>query len=438
MMISTRSWRGRAAVGASVLGLMVGLTACDSLLEVTNFEAIDERDLNDPTMVQEMVNTAINAYQQDFSYMAWVGAILTDEAVNGHNFSQYRDLDLRLIEDDNTRLNAMYQIAQGARAVADEMANRLEPVVDNPGSSLELATALTYAGYGHILLGEYFCYAPLNERSPAVWSDSIMALAVARFSRAIPIAQAAGTGAEAQRILNMARVGAARASLNRGKMAEAINFATPVPADFTVWVTHLNSPTSLRNHFFGATSGTNRTIGVDVAFRGLDDPRVRHDPDWVRGHNQSTELYTPFRSSSFSGWTRDGESEVIDEVTAIRLASGLEARYIIAEAGGMSDAQLRAFINERRTVGDQGEFTGTDLNAELRDQRRRDFFMDGHRLGDLRRYIQQHNINHFPTGPHPNDVQFGWGNYDTATCLIPHRNEGVSNSHYTPLGPPRD
>jgi starch-binding outer membrane protein, SusD/RagB family len=436
--MTTRNWRGRAAAGAAVLGLMVGLTACDALLEVTNFEAIDERDLNDPKMVREMVNTAVNAYQQDFSYMAWVGAIFTDEAVNGHNFSQYRDLDLRIIEDDNTRLRVMYQIAQGARAVGDEMADRIEKVVDNPSSSLELATALTYAGYGHIMVAEYFCYAPLNDHSPAVRSDSIMALAVNRLGRAATIAQAAGSGAEAQRILNLARVGAARAALNRGKLPEAIAFATPVPADFTAWVTHLNSPTSLRNAFFGATSGTNRTIGVDVTFRGLDDPRVRHDPDWVRGHNQSTQLYTPFRSSSFSGWTKDGPNLAIDEVTSIRLASGLEARYIIAEAGGMSDAQLRAFINERRAVGNQGEFTGTDLKAELRDQRRRDFFMDGHRLGDLRRYIQKHQINMFPTGPHPNDTQFGWGNYDTATCLIPHRDEGVSNRQYQPLGPPRD
>jgi hypothetical protein len=83
------------------------------------------------------------------------------------------------------------------------------------------------------------------------------------------------------------------------------------------------------------------------------------------------------------------------------MASGLEARYIVAEAGGMSDAELRGFIDERREVGAQGAFTGTDLQAELRDQRRRDFFLDGHRLGDLRRYQAQYGIDAFPTGPWP-------------------------------------
>jgi starch-binding outer membrane protein, SusD/RagB family len=433
IMMSRLFSRRRAAVGAAALGLLVGLGGCDSLLEVTNFEAIDERDLDDPLLVPEMVNAAVSEFQRDYSYLAWVGAIFTDEALNGHNFSQYRDLDLRIVEDDNTRLNAIYGIAQKARATGVEMAARIRKVVDNPSSSLPLATALTYAGYGHVILAEYFCYAPMNDQSPAIRSEAIMALGVEKFAEAIPIAQAAGGGAEAQRILNLARVGAARASLGQGKMADAISYASAVPADFVAWVRHANSPTYLRNHFFGATSGTNRTVGLDPAFLGLNDPRVRHDPSWVTGHNQSTQLYTPYRSASFAGWTKDGPDMVIDEVTDLRLASGLEARYIIAEAGGMSNEALRAFINERRAVGNQGEFAGADLMAELRDQRRRDFFMDGHRLGDLRRYLSQHGVDQFPSGPHPNDAQWGWGLYSTATCLVPHRNESVSNPHYVPL-----
>lgn len=436
--MSRKFSRGRAAIGAAVLGAMVGLSACDSLLNVTNFEAIDEGDLNEPTLVPEMVNTAINEFQREFSYLAWVGSVFTDEALNGHNFTQYRDLDLRIVEDDNTRLNAIYQHAQRARAGGIEMATRIEQVVDNPASSVALATALAYAGYGHILLGEYFCYAPMDDQSPAIRSDAIFALGVDRLSRAVTIAQAAGGSAEAERILNLARVGAARASLNQGNMTDAINFADAVPADFEVWVQHLNSPTERRNYFFTATSGTNRNIGVDAPFLHLNDPRIRHAAESVRGHNQSTDLYTPFRSSSFGGWTPDGESIEIDEVTPIRLASGLEARYIVAEAGGLSDGELLAFINERRAVGEQGAFTGTDLQAELREQRARDFFMDGHRMGDLRRYFRLYGIDMFPSGEHPNNVEFGWGEYSDATCLVPHRNEGVSNPHYTPLGPPRD
>ena len=39
--------------------------------------------------------------------------------------------------------------------------------------------------------------------------------------------------------------------------------------------------------------------------------------------------------------------------------------------------------------------------AELRDQRRRDFYLDNHRLGDLRRYKRYLQIDEFPKGPYP-------------------------------------
>lgn len=39
--------------------------------------------------------------------------------------------------------------------------------------------------------------------------------------------------------------------------------------------------------------------------------------------------------------------------------------------------------------------------AELRDQRRRDFFLDGHRIGDMRRYLKLYDIDLFSTGSYP-------------------------------------
>ena len=51
---------------------------------------------------------------------------------------------------------------------------------------------------------------------------------------------------------------------------------------------------------------------------------------------------------------------------------------------------------------------------------------------DLRRYLDLYGIDEFPSGPHPNNDEWGWGNYSNATCFIPHRNEGVSNPNYQP------
>ena len=86
----------------------------------------------------------------------------------------------------------------------------------------------------------------------------------------------------------------------------------------------------------------------------------------------------------------------------MRIASYLEAQYIIAEAQGPTPATL-TFVNARRAAGLQAPvtLTGDALMAELRDQRARDFYLDNHRLGDLRRYKKYYTVDLFPKGPYP-------------------------------------
>ena len=73
--------------------------------------------------------------------------------------------------------------------------------------------------------------------------------------------------------------------------------------------------------------------------------------------------------------------------------------------------------NERRAVGLQAPvtLTGDALMAELRDQRARDFYLGGQRLGDLRRYLRYNNLNLFPTGPYPGSTT-GQVYDNTITC----------------------
>lgn len=422
----------RALLALTLAGSSVTLSACDSMLEVNNAGALNEDEINDPLLVTQMMTGAMNRFQENLDFLVFAGAILGDEAVNGQNYEEWKNFDLRIVVENNLSLPDIYESIQGARGHGDEMVNRIRQFV-NDTTSMELATALTYTGYGYIYLAEYFCFAPVEPTSPAIRSDSIAALAVVRFKEAIDIASRSA-GTEPARILNLARVGAARASLQQNRKAEAIAFATPVPASFTTDVKYVETPTGWRNYLQGAVTGTNHYLGVDTAFRFLNDRRVRHNPVGRTGHNQMTLLYTPYLGPSHGGWNPAGSSTSFVYTTSIRLASGLEARYIIAEAGGMTDADLLAFINERRAVGGQPvPFTGTNLQAELRDQRRRDFFLDGHRLGDLRRYRTRYQVDQFPKGAHPNNAQYGWGDYGTATCFIPHQDERIGNPNYTPL-----
>ncbi len=95
----------------------------------------------------------------------------------------------------------------------------------------------------------------------------------------------------------------------------------------------------------------------------------------------------------------------------------------------MSNAQLLAFLNERRAVGGQTALGSlpADPQAELRDQRRRDFFLDGHRVGDLRRYKRLYGVDQWPKGTHPDPFI---GTYGDAECFIPPLNEKLGNPNY--------
>jgi hypothetical protein len=74
-------------------------------------------------------------------------------------------------------------------------------------------------------------------------------------------------------------------------------------------------------------------------------------------------------------------------------------------------------VNTRRAAGSQPpvDLTGNALMAELRDQRSRDFYLDNHRLGDLRRYLKYYQVDLFPKGPYPGSTT-GQVYDETITC----------------------
>src|SRR6185295_14777967 len=126
------------------------------------------------------------------------------------------------------------------------------------------------------------------------------------------------------------------------------------------------------------------------------------------------------------GWAATGTPLIIDININIRMASGLEARYVIAEVDGPVQATLD-FVNTRRAVGGQAavSLTGAALTTELRDQRARDFYLTGQRLGDLRRYAKA-GTDLFPTGKYPVFPD----PYGTSKCFIVPLSEKAGNPNY--------
>lgn len=409
----TLARRGTAVLAAAVL-----LGGCDSLLTVQNPAAIKDEQLNVAQLAVTLANSAQGAFQSNFDDFAYFSAIITDEAVTGHNFIQWKQIDLRQLKDDND-LGTFAQIHQSLY-LTDTVAARLKTLLPDAQKNLLVAQSLVYAGYSYEFAGEFLCGTPLKvETSGKIYSPlELSALATLRFDEAITIATAAKAGgspaASADAVINFAKVGLGRAYLYQGDKPKAAAAVQGVPATFEVFANYSTNTTAQNDVFYGATTGSNRNLGVDVPFRFLGDKRVKHAATPVKGHNNLTDLYTPYAPPSFSSYTGTTNAPFLQN-TKIRYASGLEALYIVAEADGPTAATL-AFVNVRRAAGGLTAVAvaGDALMSELRTQRSRDFYLDGHRFGDLRRYLRDGVGDFFPSGQHPNDI---WGSYGTSTCI---------------------
>ncbi|HEY7233469.1 MAG TPA: hypothetical protein VH539_04925 [Gemmatimonadaceae bacterium] len=430
----------RWCLGALFVAAALGGGACQNALDVNNPQLIPEGDLNDPQLVNVLQNTAIAALQTSYSEFVWYSAIMTDEALNATNDYRSGELSQRIVELAQGNAGPYNQLSR-YRATSDSVASRIKALVPNPGTDLRLARALAYAGYGYVFLAEFLCTAPING-GPLITNDSMEVLALNRFSQAMTIATAGRSSSPlaADSIANFARVGAARASLNLGKLTEAITYASAVDTGFSIQADYLASAnTSLQNSLWTRANGQNKQIGVHPLMQNLKDPRVRYVTKAVLGHNQLTLLNVPYSPRTFSTFTYV-DSTLIAQNSKIEIASGLEARYVIAEAslgggaGGWSTQQITDFVNERRAYGKETPYDpATDLFAALRDERRRDLYLGARRLGDLRRYKAQGVGDFFPSGQHPNKE---WGLYGSATCYIITQDEMSVNPNVAGYVPP--
>jgi starch-binding outer membrane protein, SusD/RagB family len=401
---------GRAA---RVMFAAVGIWAaagCSEFLVARNPGAVEEQNVNDPAYLNLIANGPIYAYQLAHTDVTYWNGQLTDELYNRATFAEEGQIDRRDLYPEMTYINAfIYAPLQRARYLGEDAARRLKTILgDSASRDLRVARSLAYAGQAYVELGETMCVTPIDLGPPKP-SAEIFADAIARFEEAIAIATAARTHFEAQTpvnpnlvaaadsVRNFARVGAARAALNRNEKSRAIAFASQVPANFVFWAYYTDNTTGQRNRTYERlTLGSNATMLNTPFIDKLGDPRLPR----IAGTTGRGGI--PLSPPSYSTFNNTLAGANFAPVMSMRISSGLEARYIIAEAEGPTAATL-AFVNERRAAGLQTEvvLTGDELMAELREQRSRDFYLDNHRLGDLRRYREFYGIDLFPKGPYP-------------------------------------
>ena len=412
-----RGTRERMLKVAALALSVAAMAACSDFLVAENPGAVEEPDVNNIAYVNLLANGAIYGLQATYDDVNWWNAQFTDEIVNnnsGNPFAEEGQIDRRELYADMTYITAfMYSPLQRSRFLAEDAAARMEILMpDSAASDLRVARAYAFAGYNYIALGETFCETPINLGVPKT-PEEMFTDAVAHFNKSITIATAwktkvqgrtplvASAVAGADSVINLARVGAARASLGKNDKTAAAAFASQVPATFEYHLWYGSTNASERSRIYDrigvSTNGWMRNTPFDAM---VTDPRIPRILATTSTARAGVPL-SPLMYSGYNGQTGSAGGAIVPEMSH-KLATGLEARYIVAEVAGPTAATL-AFVNERRAVGLQTPvtLTGDAIMAELRDQRARDFYLSGQRLGDLRRYLRYLNLNLFPTGPYP-------------------------------------
>lgn len=359
--------------------LALQLAACEGPMEVRNPNIVvaDEVDPEQDaaTFARSAFQNLATAYGGIVVYTAW----FTNEARVGDTFPTRNEYGRRLIDNRNGTHNGE---VWAPLALAMESSEGVLDILEGK-SDVNVARAALTAGYSALLMAEAFCEGAIRVDRSAEYAqpqskDQMLDHAINRFELAISAGDAAG-GAEGTSLANAARVGLARAYLFKGDKANAVSAAKQVPDDFNFNLNYVDDASArgrLSNnvHIF---SNARESLVVGPEWRQIaddGDERIKYIDGERMAQDGVHNFYIQQKYPNYAA--------------PIRLASGLEARYIVAEASGDVTEQL-ALINERRAEFGQAPYAGpNDANSvltELLFQKGLDFWLEAKRMGDWRR-----------------------------------------------------
>src|SRR5687768_7323485 len=368
-----------------VASALTTTAACDKLLSVDNPSAVPIEALENPALLPTIEAAAIERFQCAFvNYVATAG-VLSGEYWVSSNFVDSHPWEWRGIiqikgtgggcPGRNATSLGFYTPMQQAQFQLDDLFERASKFTDAevPNRQRMLAEARAYSGYAHVILGETMCEMALDG-GPKMTSQEVWAVAEERFSEAITIATALGTGADAVSLKNMAIAGRARTRLDMGKLAEAAADARLVPAGFVRNAEYTNSSQIRENRLFNMTV-TNRFISVTPAYQnltvnGAPDPRVPA----VNANQLGQDGQTPY-------WR---QTKITAVTSPLPIASYKEAQLILAEAS-TDQAEKLAALNRVRALYSIAPLTGTVTDDIIIEERRRALFSEGQRYTDMLR-----------------------------------------------------
>ncbi len=372
----------RAATRISlVAALAIIAPACsDKFLQVENPNLIDASTVDPTASAVVLANSAQQDYQAWYGWHIMYSGWFSGEIDVSDTFPTRNEFGYRQVENQNTDLSGSLWAFAGASAAGNKIV--VDLTLPTPTTNIVLAQASMFRAFTILDMAVDFCQMDLSGGAPMTQKQGLDS-AIFWFTKAITVGQANGT-ATGISYANAALVGRARAELQEGNNAAAATDAAAVPAAFVLNLQYFQdlsaaNETRLVNRLWQFTFDRGST-DVAVAFRDATDPRIpSKNAAGTTFNGQDVVPGGYFIQQKYPGYA-----------SPIRLASGLEAQYIAAEASGNPATQL-ALIAARRAANGQPVYAGgvdaASVMTELYNQRAREFWLEGRRIADMQRSL---------------------------------------------------
>lgn len=373
------------AIGVMWVGL--SLAGCD--FDVSNPGPVEDEYLNDPEAFQAVVNGMGRAMAEGMNYIAFHGTMPPRELFPTGGTGQYgisvNNGDGFLNEDEQ---NTPWSTGQRARWLAEEGLRRFRSILDEAGfnSSPEVAMAYLWAGYANRALGENMCEAVIDN-GPAQPREEFLHRAEEHLTNAITVGSPLGRSD----LVTAAYAARAAVRVQQGDWAAAVADAGQVPTSFVF---------KLQYYDLEADNGAQRNR---IAYAGGAAPFKTHSVWGTYYQQYYTDTQDPRTPWVDTGVQGDGAVECCGPIRFLKqlkyedfgadmnLSSGREMRLIEAEALLRADEWQEAMQIVNSLRADVGVPPWPASNTEeawarLKRERGIELWLEGRRLGDLRRW----------------------------------------------------